>query len=227
MKILVVDDHPIVRTGLRRLLALEKLTDIREATSGNEALSVFKEHRPDLIILDLNLPGVGGLEILRRLKAEESAARVLVLVVHDDPIYAVRALPAGAAGYVSKQAPPDQIVEAIKRVSGGENYVEHNLAQELARPPAHPLTDLSRRDLEILRLLGDGRSLPKIAETIGISYKTVANNCSHIKAKLGVAELRILSGLPYCMGSARVVPNLRRLLPNSPIGRSRRCHVGK
>jgi two-component system invasion response regulator UvrY len=205
LKILIVDDHPIVRAGLQRLLAAERTVDVREATTGSEALSLFKEDRPDLVILDLNLPGVGGLEVIRRLRAEAAAVRILVLSVHDDPIYVMRALQAGASGYVSKLAPPDLSQQAVKRVSVGEHYIEQSMAQELAmltiRPPAHPLTDLSRRDLEILRLLGHGCSLPKIAETIGVSYKTVANNCSHIKAKLGVARtadlirIAILHGL--------------------------------
>ena len=190
MKILIVDDHPIVRAGLKRLLAGEGKTELREAESGKEALAVFREFKPDIVILDLNLPGVGGLEIIRRLALEETAARIIVLSMHDDPLYAMRALQAGASGYVSKNAAPTQILEAIARVFEGGTFVGHELAQELAvlnvRTPSNPLGDLSRRDLEILRMLGEGRSMQQIADALGVSYKTVANNCGQIRDKLGV-----------------------------------------
>jgi DNA-binding NarL/FixJ family response regulator len=190
MKILIVDDHPIVRAGLRRLLAGDARHELREATDGKEALGIAKEYRPELVILDLNLPGLGGLELIKRLRIEDPGTRILVLSMHDDAIFAMRALQAGALGYVSKNAPPNEILEGVHRVGEGQSYVAQELAQELAvlnvRSPAHPLTDLSRRDLEILRLLGNGRSLQQIADALGLSYKTIANNSTQIKAKLGV-----------------------------------------
>ena len=191
MKVLIVEDHPIVRNGLRRLLAAEGELEIREAGNGKEALSVFREQRPGLVILDLNLPGIGGLEVIARLNIADPNARVLVLSMHDDEIHVTRALQVGAAGYVSKNAPPDEILEAIRRVAAGHTYLEHEIAEELAfssvRTSWHPLKDLSSRDLEVLRLLAKGCTLPQIADTVGISYKTAANNCSQIKAKLGAA----------------------------------------
>jgi DNA-binding NarL/FixJ family response regulator len=191
MKVLIVDDHPVVRAGLRRLLAIEPEVDIREAASGREALDVLREQRPDVVILDLNLPGIGGLEVIARLKIADPAVQILVLSMHDDYIHVTRALQAGVAGYVTKNAPPEEILEAINRVAGGHTYLEHGIAEELAfsnvRTPAHPLEDLSSRDLEILRLLAGGCTLSQIADTIGISYKTIANNCSQIKARLGIA----------------------------------------
>jgi two-component system invasion response regulator UvrY len=191
VKVLIVDDHPVVRTGLRRLLAAESSTEVWEATSGKEALSTFKRQRADLVILDLNLPDIGGLEIIARLKILDPEARILVLSMHDDHIHVTRALQAGAAGYVSKTIPPEKLLEAIRRVAGGRTYVEHEIAEELVfsniRSPTHPLEDLSSRDLEILRLLAKGCGLGQIADTLGVSYKTAANNCSQIKAKLHVA----------------------------------------
>jgi two-component system invasion response regulator UvrY len=190
MKILIVDDHPIVRAGLRRLLAGDGAHEVREAADGKAALAIAKEDRSDLVILDLNLPGVGGLELIRRLRIEDPDARILVLSMHDAAIFAMRALQAGALGYVSKNAPPHEILDGVHRVGGGQSYVAPALAQELAmlavRSSSHPLNDLSRRDLEILRLLGEGRSLQQIADALGLSYKTIANNSAQIKAKLGV-----------------------------------------
>jgi two-component system invasion response regulator UvrY len=197
MKVLIVDDHPIVHAGLRRLIATEPGTAIREAVTAKDALASFKEDRPDLVIMDLNLPGSGGLETIRRLKIEDDTARILVFSVHDDSIHVARAFEAGALGYVTKNAPPDQISLAISRVSAGQHYIEPDIAQELAlltvrtpgRPSlSHPFKELTRRDLEILRLLGEGYSLMQIADTIGLSYKTVANNCSQMKNKLGLAR---------------------------------------
>jgi two-component system, NarL family, invasion response regulator UvrY len=190
MKILIVDDHPIVRAGLRRLLAGDSRHELREAADGKEALGIAKENRPDLVILDLNLPGVGGLELIKRLRIDDPDTRILVLSMHDDAIFAMRALQAGALGYVSKNAPPHEILDGVHRVGDGQSYVAPALAQELAilavRSSSHPLSDLSRRDLEILRLLGEGRSLQQIADALGLSYKTIANNSAQIKAKLGV-----------------------------------------
>ena len=192
MRILIVDDHPIVRAGVRRLLAAEPEMEVCEATNGREALTVFKELRPAVVILDLNLPGIGGLEVLARLKGVDPGARVLVLSMHDDETHVIRALRAGAAGYVTKNAPPKELLEAIGRVARGHTYIEREIAEGLVfasiRATSNPLKDLSSRDLEILRQLAEGRTLSQIADTVGIGYKTAANNCSRIKARLGAAS---------------------------------------
>jgi two-component system invasion response regulator UvrY len=192
MKILVVDDHPIVRAGLRRLLTDDPTIELREAASGREALRVFKEQQPTLIILDLNLPDIGGLEVLARLKVASSGVRVLVLSMHDDEIHVTRALRSGAAGYVTKNVPPEELLHAIERVAKGHTYIEREIAEGLAfasvRPSPDPLKALSVRDLEILRQLAKGRTLSQIADTVGVGYKTAANNCSRIKARLGAAN---------------------------------------
>ena len=132
MKVLIVDDHPIVHAGLRRLIAVETDAEIREAATAKEAFASFKEDRPDLVIMDLNLPGIGGLEMIRRLMLEDNTARILVFSVHDDSIHVARAFEAGALGYVTKNAPPDQISLAIFRVAAGHHYIEPEIAQELA-----------------------------------------------------------------------------------------------
>jgi DNA-binding NarL/FixJ family response regulator len=192
VKVLLVDDHPIVRAGLHRLLAAEPGVTVREAADGKAALTLVREQPPDAVVLDLNLPGIGGLELIARLKAADPSVRVLVLSMHDDPIHVTRALQAGAAGYVGKHASPDEILTAILRVAAGLTYVEHAIAEELAfaniRSMPDPLQDLSARDLEILRLLADGSGLPQIAEIVGISYKTAANTCTRLKAKLGASN---------------------------------------
>ena len=192
MKVLIVEDHPIVRAGLRRLLAAEANVEVRETADGREALSLYREQRPALVILDLNLPGLGGLEMIGRLKAADPEARILVLSMHDDETHVTRALQAGAMGYVTKNADPEELIAAIARVARGDKYVEREIAEAIVfarlRSPPNPLQELSARDLEILRLLANGRSLPQIADTLGIGYKTAANNCTRIKARLGAAS---------------------------------------
>ena len=193
MRFLLVDDHAVVRAGLRRLLA---------ALPGVE-ISRARELRPDVVLLDLNLPGLGGLELLRRVLLEHPTARVMVLSMHAEALYAARALQAGAAGYLSKNASPEELLEAIRRVAAGGRYIEGAIAQELALQTAatgNPVDRLTSRDLEILRLLGRSQSLAQIAEALGISYKTVANACSGIKAKLGVARTGDLVRLSIEMG---------------------------
>jgi DNA-binding NarL/FixJ family response regulator len=188
MKILIVDDHAIVRDGLARLLGSIGETEIRMAATGREALTQARTFRPDLTILDLNLPGLGGLELLRRL-ARIGAGRILVLTMHAEPLYARRSLEAGAQGYVSKNAAPDELLAAVRRVAGGGRYVEAEIAQAIALGAgAETLDALSPRELEIMRLLAGGASLAEIADALGASYKTIANTCTLIKSKLGVAR---------------------------------------
>jgi two-component system, NarL family, invasion response regulator UvrY len=189
LKILLVDDHSVVRAGVRRLLESIQGTEILEAQTGHETLSLFRSKEPDLVLLDLNMEGVGGLELLRRLLLEDKRARVVVFTMHSEPIYAARALKLGAKGYVTKSASADELVAAVKQVADGGHYIEAELASKLAIGQfdgEDPLHQLSTREVEILRLLGDGKSLTAIAETLGVSYKTVANTCSLIKNKLGL-----------------------------------------
>ena len=203
MKVLVVDDHAVVRDGLRRLLLTLPNVEIFEAANGRDALSLVQRQSPDLILLDLQLPGIGGIELLRRLVGASPNVRVLVFSMHAEKMYAARALQAGARGYVSKNASPEELQLALRRVLDGGRYVEREIAQELAvhgRGDADPWNQLTERDLEILRLLSEGRSLAQIAAAIGLSYKTVANTCTQIKAKLGVTRTADLVRLSIEMG---------------------------
>jgi DNA-binding NarL/FixJ family response regulator len=187
MNILLVDDHAIVRAGLRRLLEGHAAHAVEEAADGAGALAKIAADRFDLVILDLNLPGLGGLELLRRI-IEVGRMRVLVLSMHAEPIYVARALDAGAAGYVSKNAAPGELLTAVERVGAGRRYIESEIAQAMALQGGASATmgRLSARELEIMRLLAAGRSLAEIAEQLGVAYKTIANSCTLIKSKLGV-----------------------------------------
>lgn len=190
MRILVVDDHAVVRHGLRRLLSPADEHVIAETGEGREALTLASSFRPHVIILDLNLPGLGGFELLRQL-VEANHGRVLVLSMHADPRFARRAMAAGAHGYVSKNASPEELVDAIQRVSQGARYVDREIAQALALDPEgnpQSIDALSTREIEILRLLALGLGLEQIAAEFGVSYKTVANNLTLLKSKLGVSR---------------------------------------
>lgn len=202
MKILVIDDHSIVREGIRRLIAdlIGNNVAVSDAEDGRQGLETFRRSKPDIVLLDLNIPGIGGLELLRRLLIDDPAAKVIVFSVRAEPIYAARALRLGAKGYLSKGAGSTDLIEAIKRVRDGGHYIEQDIATQLAvgnfQGDDDPLQHLSTRELEILRLLGEGKSLLQIAESCGVSYKTVANTCALIKSKLGLsttAELIRLS----------------------------------
>jgi two-component system invasion response regulator UvrY len=192
VKVLLVDDHAIVRAGLRRLLTSQPDVQICEAATGTEALALVRAERPTLIVLDLNLPDLGGLELLRQVLIEHPKARVLVLSMYAEARYAARALRAGALGYLSKNASPAELQEAVRRVAEGGHYIEAELAQALALQAARtddPMVRLSERDLHIMHLLSNGQSLSDIAAALGVSYKTVANTCSQIKTKLGVTRI--------------------------------------
>ena len=186
--ILLVDDHAIVRSGIRKLLAEMPEMALTEVASGEAALPALRAAAFDLLILDLNLPGLGGLELLRRILAACPGLKVLVFSLHTEAVYAARAMEAGARGYLSKNAAPEELLEAIKTVLAGGTAIEHDIAQELGGPEDAYLRPLTQRDLEILRLLADGKSLAQIAEALGVAYKTIANTLSRIKDKLGVSQ---------------------------------------
>jgi DNA-binding NarL/FixJ family response regulator len=205
MKILLVDDHVVVRSGLRNLLTSVAETQISEAATGRDALLRLRQDRPDLVLLDLNLPGIGGLELLRRMLLEDKTVRILVLSMHAEPLYATRAMELGARGYLSKNASAEELLTAVRRVAEGGRYIENEIAQELALQkvsPGHDLQDLTSRDLEIMRLLAEGMSLTEIADALGVGYKTAANACSHIKAKLGVTRTNDLVRIAMTLGVA-------------------------
>jgi len=206
MKVLIVDDHAIVRSGLKRLLATLADIQVVEAANGRDALVLYRDEQPDLVLLDINLPGIGGLELLRRFLQIDKAARVLMFSMHAEAVYVGRALQAGALGYVSKNAAPDEVLSAVQKVAKGSRYIENEIAQELALqtvPGADLLKQLTERDLEVLRLLGEGLSLAEIAEALGVSYKTIANTSSQIKGKLGVTRTADLIRLSIEMGVSR------------------------
>ncbi len=189
MKILIVDDHGVVREGLRKLFVEHFEAEVLETASIEEALGVYAKERPDVVVLDLNLEGAGGLEVLRRVLAADSSARVIVFSMHHEPIYAVRAIRGGARGYVSKSAPVEELIAAIRKVRAGEQYIGRDLASRIAVSQISsddPLQSLSIREVEILRMLGQGKSMTAISESLGIAYKTVANICTQMKVKLGV-----------------------------------------
>lgn len=201
--VLLVEDHPIVRAGVRRLLSSFPEFEIHEASTGEDALVLLPAKRPELVILDLNLPKLGGVELLRRLLQEAPDTLILVLSMHTEPLYATRTLAAGARGYVSKNATPEELITAVQRVMAGGRYIEADIAQEIALQGTEsfaPLQHLTERELEIMRLLAEGRSLQQVADAMDIAYKTAANICSQMKAKLGAARTADLVRMAHEFG---------------------------
>jgi two-component system invasion response regulator UvrY len=190
MRILIVDDHPIVASGCRALLAGDPDMTILEASDAESGEGAFVAERPDVCVLDINLPGVSGFELARRILARDATARIIMFSMNDDPIFAARAIEAGAKGYVSKSGDPGDLVEAIRRVGDGGVFLPAAIAQGIAFAGTgfaeNPLAKLTQREMEILRLLGAGKSLSEIAWLINASYKTIANTSSIMRQKLGL-----------------------------------------
>lgn len=193
IRVLLADDHAVVRAGYRFLL--ENLQDIEivgEASSAEEALTAYTRLLPDVLVMDITMPGVGGMEGSRRLLAKFSDARILMFTMHETPVLVEHALQAGVFGFISKNSSPDVLVTAVRRIAAGEVYVDAELAQTLisqhARGRGSPIHGLSARELEILRMFAEARSIEDIATMLSLSQKTISNYLTQIKEKLQVSN---------------------------------------
>ena len=189
--IVLVDDHAVVRAGVRRLLEQEPLFDvIGEAESGEKAYHMFGELKPDVMVMDLSMPGMGGLEAIRRILMRHERARILVLTMHEDLSFANQALKLGAKGYLIKNTLGDDLVKSIQTVSRGEVFLSDEIAKKMAMQSISgdqdPIHELSAREFEIFRLLAEGLEIDAIAATLNISSKTVSNYQTMIKQKLNI-----------------------------------------
>ena len=198
-RIVIVDDHPLFRKGLEQLIhnSDDGFAVCGEAANAAEAMSVIRKIKPDLAIVDLSLPGANGIELVKNIRAEFPKLPVLILSMHDESLYAVRALRAGAQGYVMKQEALENVIGAIREVFAGRPYLSPDMSAKLitnyasGTPGESNLTDrLSDRELEILELIGKGRDIHEIARTLHISSKTVETHRAHIKEKLNLQNAR-------------------------------------
>ena len=202
IRVLLVDDHAVVRTGFRLLLQSQPdIKVVAEAQSGEAACQLYAELTPDVVVMDLGMPGMGGLEALRRIRARNSDARVLALSAHDDPMHARRALREGALGFLSKRSAPEALIEAIASVAAGRRYIDPNVAQKLALAEIEgaarsPIEQLSEREFEVFIRLAGGATVQKIADDLKLSASTIGTHLYNIKQKLGVvnqSELTLLA----------------------------------
>jgi two-component system, NarL family, invasion response regulator UvrY len=201
ISVLLVDDHTVVRTGFR--LLLESTPDVRvvaEADSGEAACRRYDETTPDIVVLDLSMPGIGGLETLRRIRARNHSAKMLALSAHDDVMHARRALRQGALGFLSKRTAPETLLEAVRTVAAGQRYIDPRLAQEIALADVSgalsPVELLSEREFEVFMRLANGSAVQRIATELNLSASTVGTHLYNIKQKLQVsnqAELTLVA----------------------------------
>ena len=192
-RIMLVDDHGIVRAGFRRLLEQQvNYQVIVEAGDAETAYALFVEHHPDVVVLDLSMPGVSGLDLIRRMVMREPSARILVFTMHEDAQLAERAIQLGARGYVTKSSAPEVLASAVADMMAGRVAFSPDIAQSLAvskvTGEGDPLAALSAREFEIFRLLARGQTVSSIAARLSLSAKTVANYHSLIKQKLGITS---------------------------------------
>ena len=187
IEVLLVDDHAVVREGYRRLLELhDDICIVAEAGNAEDALLLWKQHAPSVTVIDLSLPGIGGIELIQRLKAREPRVRCLVFSMYRDDIWVAQALKAGALGYVTKSSAPAVLVAALREVHRGMRVLSPDVAGVQDRDDA--AHDLTPREFEVLRQLLAGNAAARIAETLHLSIKTVHNLHYQIKAKLGTAS---------------------------------------
>jgi two-component system invasion response regulator UvrY len=201
VKVMLVDDHAVVRMGFR--LLLEGAVDIKviaEAESGEEAVRAYPDVRPDVVVMDISMPGIGGLEAIDRIIAREPQARILVLSAHEDAMHARRVLKAGAVGYLTKRSAAEELIRAIRQVAQGKTFLEPSIAQQLAVQQLtgeKSLVDmLSEKEFKVFLALAKGKSVAEIAEVMSLSPRTVGTHLYNIKQKLGAAnsaELAIIA----------------------------------
>lgn len=188
-RILIVDDHPVVLSGCRSLFAADTSVKIDEASDAKSGQRAYSQRRPDVTIIDINLPDVSGFELMRRIRKDDPDAKIIMFSMNHDPAFVVRAVELGAQGYVSKGDDPRLLVKAVRKVAAGDNFISPQLAEAVtfssAVIKANPASQVTSRELEILRLLGRGDKIVEVADALGISYKTVANTTSLLKQKLG------------------------------------------
>ena len=190
IRVLIVDDHAVVRQGLRRILGEAKGIEVgAEAANGIEALKKISNERFDVVLLDISMPEKNGLDTLKQIIEGNSAAKVLIMSMYPEDQYAVRLMKSGASGYMTKDAAPEQLVDAIHKVIAGKKYISPNLAELLLQEcgndtgkPAHEL--LSNREYQVLRLLGSGKKVSEIAQTLSLSVKTISTYRAHILEKM-------------------------------------------
>ncbi len=200
VRVMLVDDHAVVRAGYQMLLKSSPgIEVIAEAESGEEACRLYASLEPDVIVMDLSLPGIGGLEAIRRIIARDSKAMILVFSMHEDVIFVEQAIQAGARGYLTKSSAPELLLEAIEKILQGERYIDSELEQimayEKSRGQDTPLSDLSTREFEIFCMLAEGMNTSEIAKRLSLSYKTVANYSTQIKNKLEVTTIADIARL--------------------------------
>ncbi|MEW8028573.1 MAG: response regulator transcription factor [Candidatus Thiodiazotropha sp.] len=193
IKVMLVDDHAVVREGYRRLIEKhEDMTVVAEAADGDEAYQEYKQQKPDVVVLDLSMPGKGGIEVIRHLRQWHDAARILVFTMHQNVAYAIQAFQTGAKGYITKSSEPEALVSAIRDVFHGQRAISPDITREIAmtriEDEGASLDSLTAREFEIFRMIANANTVAEIAATLNLSAKTVSNYHYLIKSKLGVSS---------------------------------------
>lgn len=203
--VILADDHAVVRAGIRRLL--EDAADIHvvaEAESGEEFCKAYFEHKPDVAITDLSMPGIGGIEAIRRIRIKDEYAKLLVLSVHEDVLFPIRVIKAGAIGYLSKRTAPEALLRAVRTVARGETFLERELAQRIALDGIagtdDAFKDLTDREFEVFRMIAEGRSVNEVAEKLFLSPKTVGTYQTRVLQKTGADNTAALVRLAIRKG---------------------------
>lgn len=203
-RILIVDDHPVVLSGCRALFAGDSSIRIDEAGDAKSGHRAFIQKKPDVTVIDINLPDLSGFELMRRIRKDDPDAKIIMFSMNDDPAFVIRAVEMGAQGYVSKGDDPRLFVKAVRKVVAGDQFITPQLAEAVtfssAAIKANPVSQMTSRELEILRLLGRGDKIVEVADALEISYKTVANTTSLLKQKLGAKNHSDLIRIAVEMG---------------------------
>lgn len=201
INVMLVDDHAVVRMGFKMLLEMSAdIKVIAEAENGEQAIKLFPEHQPDVIVMDITMPGIGGLEAIERIRARDDHAKILVLSAHEDSVHPKRVLNAGAMGYLTKRSAAEELIKAIRTVASGKRYLEASVAQQMAiqqlSGETNPVDVLSEREFEVFMSLAKGKTTNEIAETLCLSPRTVGTHLYNIKQKLNAnnsAEIALIA----------------------------------
>lgn len=200
IRVMLVDDHVLVRMGFRMLLGNADIAVAAEADTGEQACQDYARIAPDVVVMDLSMPGMGGIEAVRRLTARDKGVRILALSAHEDTAHPKRVLKAGATGYLSKRGAPEALIDAVRTVASGRMYLDAEIAQKLAMQDVtgaqNPVEALSEREFEVFIHLARGQSVNQIAETLHLSASTVGTHLYNVKQKLGAsnqAELTLIA----------------------------------